>query len=102
MYLFNTTFYIDDAVMNDWIEWLRATYLPMMQAAGTFSNPLVYQVHSLNDEEDSSSIAVQFSVETMDDIRQWEETVNPRVEQSMLGVFGTKVLHFWTVLEPLL
>ncbi len=101
MYLFNTTFYIDDAVMNDWIAWLRTTYIPMMQTSGTFSNPLVYRVHSLQNDEGSSSIAVQFTVQTMDDIRQWDETISLRVEQSVLGVFGTKVLHFWTVLEPL-
>ncbi len=101
MYLFNTTFYIDDAVIGDWREWLRTIYIPMMQAAGTFSNPLVYRVHSLNDEEGSSSIAVQFTVQTMDDIRLWNDAISQRVEQSMLGAFGTKVLHFWAVLEPL-
>lgn len=102
MYLFNTTFYVDDTVMSEWKEWLQTTYFPLMQAGGTFSNPLVYRVHSLQDEDGSSSIAVQFSVQTMEDIRQWEVETNARIEQSVLRIFGTKVLHFWTVLEPLL
>jgi hypothetical protein len=101
MYLFNTTFYIDDAVMNAWQEWFRATYLPLMLSSGGFSNPLVYKVHSLHDEEGSSSIAVQFTVHTMDDIHQWEEVTSRRVKQSVTGSFGETVLHFWTVLEPL-
>jgi hypothetical protein len=101
MYLFNTTFYVDNEVMKAWQEWFQATYLPLMQASGKFSKPLVYRVHSFQNEDDSSSIAVQFSVESMDDIRQWDEEISQLVEHSMAAMFGAKALHFWTVLEPL-
>jgi hypothetical protein len=101
MYLFNTTFYIDDAVMNAWQEWYHATYLPLMLSSGGFSDPLVYKVHSLHDEVGSSSIAVQFTVQTMNDIQQWEAETSQRVKLLMTGTFGETVLHFWTILEPL-
>lgn len=101
MYLFNTTFYIEDGLTDAWMKWLWNVYAPMMQLSGKFTHPLVYRVHSLQGEEGSSSIAVQFSVQSVEDIAQWEEEISGRVAQSIQEIFGTGVLYFWTVLEPL-
>jgi hypothetical protein len=100
MYIYNTTFCLEDSVLEAWKNWLDDEYIPLMTAGGDFANLHILRVLTEN-AGDALSISVQFSVETLVSVDRWRKEKEPLLAASVTREFGTKVLYFSTVLEVL-
>jgi hypothetical protein len=100
MYIYNTTFCLEESVLDTWKRWLDEEYIPLMTGDGTFSNLRIYRVLTEN-AGDSISISVQFSVETLAIVSRWQKEKEPLLAATVTHLFGTKALYFSTVLEVL-
>ena len=100
MYIYNTTFCLEDNVLDDWKTWLYEEYIPMMTENGIFFDPKIYRILTEN-AGDALSISVQFSVEALVGVQRWRKENEPFMATSVTRLFGTKVLYFSTVLEVL-
>jgi hypothetical protein len=100
MYIYNTTFCLEDSVLDAWKQWLDEEYVPMMTSEGSFSDLHIFRVLTEN-AGDALSVSVQFSVETLVAIDRWKKEKEQQLAASVTHLFGTKVLYFSTVLEVL-
>jgi hypothetical protein len=100
MYIYNTTFCLEDSALDDWKSWLDEQYIPMMTADGSFSDVRIFRVLTEN-AGDSFSISVQFSVEALVNVQRWQKEKEQQLALDITRRFGTKVLYFSTVLEVL-
>jgi hypothetical protein len=101
MYIYNTTFCLEDSVLDAWKAWLDERYVPMMTEDGVFSNLRVFRVLTEN-AGDSFSISVQFSVEALVGVQRWQKEKEHLLTAEITHLFGTKALYFSTVLEVLI
>ncbi len=100
MYIYNTTFCLEDSVLEAWKSWLDDEYIPFMMAGGAFTDLHIFRVLTEN-AGDSISISVQFSVGTLVAVDRWRKEQEQLLAASVNRLFGTKVLYFSTVLEVL-
>jgi Domain of unknown function (DUF4286) len=100
MYIYNTTFCLEDSALDAWKQWLDEEYVPMMTSEGSFFDLHIFRVLTEN-AGDSISISVQFSVGTLVAVDRWRKEQEQLLAASVNRLFGTKVLYFSTVLEVL-
>ncbi|MGC9151031.1 MAG: DUF4286 family protein [Microbacter sp.] len=99
MILLNTTFYVDQHLIDEWHAWIVAFYFPLMAGTQVFMNPMIYRIQPQGDDEGSVSFAVQFSVMSEHDLELWENKINAMMQSSLKEHFGEQALCFSTVLE---
>jgi|GEM_PF-1022110 hypothetical protein len=99
MILLNTTFYLDQRVIDEWHAWVQAFYFPLMAKSATFVNPMIYRIHQQEKQEEAVSFAIQFSASSLHDLELWEKELNAMMLSSLNEHFGESALCFSTVLE---
>ncbi|WP_085535199.1 DUF4286 family protein [Massilibacteroides vaginae] len=100
MIVYNTTFHIDNGVLDEGVAFLREVYLPRASASGFLLNPLLRKV--LHDSEDEGvNFSVQFHVKNIDTLNFWLESEGKLLHQELVAKFGPKIAGFSTLLEEI-
>jgi len=69
MIVFNDTIIIEESVHQDWLEWLKAIYIPAMMDTGYFKS---YQVLTVIDSPNEGvTYCVQYHAESMADFNKF-------------------------------
>lgn len=97
MILFNTTFHVEDEVHNEWINWVKETYIPTATESGLITDPLLCKV--LNHHDTGSSYSLQFKTDDTATLHRWYANTGNRLQVALQTTFGTKVLPFTSLLE---
>lgn len=100
MIVYNTTFHIDNGVLDEGLAFLVDVYLPRASASGFLQNPLLRKVlHNSTDE--GISFSVQFHVKNIDTLNFWLENEGKLLHQELVTKFGPKIAGFSTLLEEI-
>lgn len=100
MLIYNTTYLVADRQYGPWTKWIREEHIPFMLKCG-FEEPQIAKVLSTDPEQEETSITVQFHIENMHQLSQWNEQHAESIFSEMSERFGADVLAFATVLELL-
>ena len=100
MLVFNTTYYVPDALKQSFLLWLRHEYLPQVAATSIMQSPRVLKVIGSNVDE-QTSIAVQFDVASLQEVRRWRNEYEERLNAKMSLEFDGQILSFSTMLEQI-
>ena len=97
MYLYNTSFHLATAIEDDFINWVKQTYIPACIDFG-FEKPLLLRVMT-SVQPDCSAFAFQAVSENQSLIDAWEN--GPRMEliASMYKLWGENCMAFSTNME---
>jgi hypothetical protein len=98
MLIFNITFLVSDKVHGSWLKWVREEHIPFMLNSTYFTQPQVARVIT-SDKEDGTSFSVQFHINDMRTLKQWNQEYSTGFQQNCSQNFGSEVLFFTTVLE---
>ena len=99
MFIYNTTFVVNNTAFDAWQNWLDSTCIPLIQNLVSASEVAVYEVMSVDDEEEKT-ISVQWKVAMPDDVDAIHKQ-SPIMLAQMGSEFGTKVLFFSSILRSL-
>lgn len=99
MFIYNTTFVVNNSTFDAWQNWLDATCKPLIHNLVPASEVAVYEVMSLENEEERT-ISVQWKVTTPDDLDAINKQSPVMLKQMSLD-FGEKVLFFSSILRSL-
>ncbi len=99
MYIYNTTFVVNNATFDAWQNWLDTTCKPLIHNLVPASEVDVYEVMSIENEEERT-ISVQWKVVTPDDLDAINKQ-SPVMLKQMSMDFGEKVLFFSSILRSL-
>lgn len=100
MIVYNTTFHIDNDILNDTLSYLTEIYIPKAIASGFLHQPCLRKILQTN-EDAGESYAVQFHVKNIDTLNYWLEKEGNAIHQALLGQFGSKIVGFTTLLEEI-
>ncbi|NDP19808.1 MAG: DUF4286 family protein [Paludibacter sp.] len=98
MLIFNTTYLVSDKARASWLVWVREQHIPFMLESGYFSQPQVARVIT-SAEQEGTSFSVQFHVNDMRALKQWNQEFNSIFKEKCDQEFGTEVIFFTTVLD---
>lgn len=99
MFIYNTTFVVKHSAFDAWYKWLNTVYKPLITHMVPASEVAVYEVMSIDNEEERT-VSVQWKVVTPDDL----DVINkqsPLMLKQMKSDFGTDALYFSSILRSL-
>lgn len=98
MILYNTTFCLDVAAVDDWRRWMDDFFIPLVRKSGYF---VTYKTMKLiQDSEDGSvNYCCQLFAKTMNDYQLFVIEYEPKVNESIQTTFGGQCLPFATMLQ---
>ncbi len=97
MYIFNTTFMIDDSITNDWKEWMNRNFVPTMKDLVKEIRVELYEVMAVV-QEGHTNYSCQMQVTNpahLDTINKY----NAILIDNAKGKFGEKCLSFSSILN---
>lgn len=103
MIVYNTTYHVDEADEQLFLNWIHEYYIPEVLKDGTLKNPRLLKVlgHHHDDCEDGHCIsyAVQLEAEDTAALHRWYHTQGVALNRELLLVFRQRVLGFPTMME---
>ena len=99
MFIYNTTFLVTDRRFNPWFKWLKEEHIPNMLNSGYFLKPQIAKVLTAESDQEGMSVSVQFIVNDLENLQNWIDNNEIRLQNDLSLRFGTEVLSFSTILE---
>ncbi len=101
MHLYNTTFGVDKAVETEFLNWLKAEFIPSAVADSEyFTSPELFKV-GMEAEPGVASYALHLRAANVDDIARWYEDHGSRLFSTILERWNQRVVFFSTTLEAI-
>ncbi|MFT3993874.1 MAG: DUF4286 family protein [Dysgonomonas sp.] len=100
MIIFNTTFHLEDDILDDCLLFLKNIYIPQAINSGFLHSPRLALIHAQH-EESGTSYSLQFGVKNTDTLNHWLSTEGQALQKELTARFGNKALGFITLLEEI-
>jgi len=100
MIIYNTTFHIENEVLEECLQYLKKSFIPKAAASGFLRSPYLRRVLQTQADE-GSSFSVQFHVKNVDTLNYWLEQEGHLLHKELVARFGSKVAGFSTLLEEI-
>lgn len=99
MILLNTTFYVHPSVEDDFLSWVRNTYIPSALASGLSGPELCLLLADVG--EGVSGYALHLYAESLSDAEGWHDGDGGNIRSGFMCRYGEKMLSFSTYMELL-
>ena len=98
MVVCNTTISIDVAIKQEWIGWMKNSYIPLILETGNFIDVKLLKIHSTEDEG-GSSYALMMWCKDMNNYTDFEKQYSRQLDGLHNTKFGGRFASFRTLLE---
>lgn len=100
MIIFNTTFHVEDNSCDNYISFMKETYIPQAANSGFLLEPRFAKIHAQH-EQSGSSYSLQFKVKNVDTLNYWFEKEGLSLQNELTTRFGNTALGFVTLMEEI-
>lgn len=97
MLIYNTTFQVDDEVNDNFLIWIKESYMPEIEKHGALKAPRLCRV--LSHRDNGSSYSLQWEVEDSAALHRWHREQGAKLNEELKKIFKDKVVGFPTLLE---
>lgn len=102
MIVYNTTFNIENDVLEECLDHLKKMYIPKAIASGFLYNPCLRRIlQEETDDDQGQNFSVQFHVKNVDTLNFWLQQEGAAIQQELINRFKTKVVGFTTLMEEM-
>ena len=98
MVVYNVTVKIDNAVKDEWLQWMRQVHVPEVMATGCFLSYRINRVVSM-DDTDGETYAFQYLCQSMATLHQYHIHHAPALQKAHADRYKDQYVAFRTVLE---
>lgn len=97
MLLYNVTIIIEDAVAEEWLQWMQEVHIPEVMATGKFiSNHLLKVLDSPNE---GVTYCAQYVAENLEEYEEYQANYAPALQADLQRKFENKFVAFRTLME---
>ena len=98
MIVYNVTVNVEEAIHEDWLEWMRRVHIPDVMSKGIFIENRMFKV--LADEGTGShTYAIQYTCESMELYETYRDLYAPALQDDVKQRYQDKFFAFRTLLE---
>ena len=101
MLTINTTFFVSNAHLEAFLNWINNKYIPKMLDTPHFMTFRLYKIVA-EQEPDATSFSLQFVFTEKEHCEHWHEAYQPALQSELKSVFNENVLSFSTLLEEII
>ncbi len=97
MIIYNVTIQLDQAIVSDWLDWMKKIHIPEVMETGMFLN---YRLLRLMDDNPAvTTYAVQYECLGMDQLNQYQAHHAPALQVAHRDRYEGQFVAFRTLLE---
>ena len=85
MLIYNTTFQVDDDVHDNFMIWIKESYIPEVQKHGALKAPRICRI--LSHREEGSAYSLQWEVESSGVLHRWHLEQGVRLNDELVKIF---------------
>lgn len=100
MIVFNTTFQVDAALHEEFIDYMLQVFIPMSTRSGLLTSPRLARVFGTEGEE-GHSYAMEFTAADLPALEKWNNEERHLVIAPLLEKFKERLAGFSTVMQTL-
>ena len=100
MIVFNTTFHVDEAIQDDFIEYMVHVFIPMSTRSGLLSSPRLARIFG-KEEDEGLSFAMEFQVADIVVMEKWNAEESKNVFNPLMERFKEKLIGFSTLMQTI-
>ena len=98
MILYNITINIDNEVHDEWMKWMKDTYIPHVLETKLFVDHKIFQL--FNEEPNGgTTYAFQFFLKNREDYEIYQKEFDAALQSSLNSKFRGKFVDFKTLLK---
>ncbi len=97
MIIYNVTVSIDEAVHEEWLQWMRQTHIPDVMRTGLFLESRISKIHA--EEQGGLAYAIAYLSESMEDLERYQAEHAPRLQKDHSERFAGSFAAFRTFME---
>lgn len=99
MIIYNTTFSVEPSAVREFVEWIKATYLPTALNDGRLSNPQLMRI--MAQQEGGVTYALQLQADSLGTLQRWYQSTGKKLTMQMTSQFGQRIVGFSTMMEKI-
>lgn len=97
MYLYNVTLILEDAAVEEWLQWMQDIHIPEVMATGLFvSNRLLKVVDSPNE---GVTYCAQYVAETLEQYNKYQEEFAPALQAELNERYKNRFVAYRSLME---
>ena len=98
MIIYNVTVNVEEAIHEDWLQWMKAVHIPDVMSKGIFIENKMFKV--LADEGTGShTYAIQYLCNDMKDYENYRDNFAPALQEDVKKRYQENFVAFRTLLE---
>lgn len=97
MIIYNVTIQLDQAIVTDWLDWMKKVHIPEVMETGMFLNYRLLRL--MDDNPEVTTYAVQYECLGMDQLSQYQAQFAPALQVAHRERYEGKFVAFRTLLE---
>ena len=98
MFLYNVTYKIDEAIEEEWLQWMRVTHVARVVRDGEFLGHRICKLLGLQDD-DGVTYAIQYLLPNMEIFKNYQQHHAEAHQKLHREQFANRYVSFSTVLE---
>lgn len=95
--IYNVTVSVDEAVSQEWLEWMQEVHIPEVMKTGLFIESRISRV--LGHEEGGKTFAIQYLCPNMDTYNEYVSNHAPALQADHTNKYGAQTVAFRTLLH---
>ncbi len=98
MYIYNVTINIEESVHDQWLLWMKETYIPDVLSTGKFTQARMCRV-LVEEQMGGLTYSIQYLAKDRETLQAYYTEDAPRLRQELILLFPNKFVAFRTELE---
>ena len=98
MVLFSLTVNIDNEIEDEWLEWMRQTFIPSLWLTGFFQEKRFLRLLS-DQEQGGLTYSLQLTMDNIEKMKEFEKHHFQDFRKMLYGKYAGRLVDFHTVLE---
>ena len=98
MFIYNITFKVDHAILEEWINWQKEEHIPEIMATRFFNDYKFFRLLD-QDESEGPTYIVQYFTDAKENYDQYIHQFAPMLREKAIIKWGDKIISFRSLLQ---
>ena len=97
MLLYNVTVIIEEAAVDEWLQWMKETHIPEVMATDKFVSNRMLKV--LDSPNEGVTYCIQYVAENLTAYNEYQQNFAPKLQADLQSKFENRLVAFRTLME---
>ena len=97
MYVYNISFQIDPMQQEQWLQWMKSKFIPMVESTDIFEDQKFYEINVLEDQ--APTYTLQLFTSSEQKMENYQINIAPSIIDELQNTWGNQCFHFITTMK---